>query len=116
MKRHLFIDGLHANVPSDRWEQFWWLAPTVTLLMLPVGAMVLRVLGLLGWYGAPRATQGLMLLSIVSGVAVGSLVLWSVEEAGLAPRLLYRVQWLARFAVVGPFLTLALLFWIARIT
>jgi hypothetical protein len=115
MNRQLFINWLHGNVPPDRREQVWWLAPTVTLLLLPVGSMVLRVLGLLGWYGAARATQGLILLSLVSGVAVGSLILWSIEEAGLEPRLLYRVKWLARFAVFGPFLTLGAMFWIASI-
>jgi hypothetical protein len=84
--------------------------------MLPIGAMVLRVFGFLGWSGAARATQGLILLSLISGIAVDSLILWSVEEEGLEPRLLYRVKWLARFAVVVPFLTLGVLFWIASIT
>lgn len=116
MRRQLFVDWLRASVPPGRWEQVWWAAPAVTLLMLPLGALALRILGLLGWDGAPRATQGLMLLSVFGGVVVGSLILWSVRDAGLEPRLRHRVQWLARFAVVGPFLTLAVMFWIARLT
>jgi hypothetical protein len=103
-------------VPPNRWEQVWWAAPAVILLLLPLGSLVLRLLALLGWAGAPRATQGLMLLSVFGGVVVGSLILWSVRDAGLEPRFCQRVQWLARFAVVGPFLTLAVMFWIARIT
>jgi hypothetical protein len=116
MKRRIFVNWLQANVPPWRWEQIWWLAPSFTLLMLPLGTLVLRILGALGWDGVPRATQGLMLLSVLSGLVVGSLTIWSAGEAGLNSRLFYRVQWLARFAVVGPFLTLAVIFWIARIT
>jgi hypothetical protein len=40
-----------------------------------------------------------MLFAVTSGVVVGSVVLWSVKEAQLAPNSLRRAQWLARFAV-----------------
>lgn len=116
VSRQLCINWMRANVPPDRWEQVWWLAPTISLLLLPVGAAILQVLGRFGWYGATRATQGLMLLSVVGGLVVGSVVLWSVREANLEPHALNRAQWLARFAVLGPFFTLLILFWIARVT
>lgn len=116
MTRQQFVGWLHERVPEERWEQVWWLAPTITLLLLPVGAAILQVLGRLGWYGAARATQGLMLLSVVGGLVVGSLALWSVREAGLEPHGLRRAQWLARLAVLGPLFMLLVMFWIARVT
>ena len=116
MSRRKFVEWLRANVPTKRWEQVWWLVPTTILLLLPVGALALYILGLIGWDGAPIATQGLMFFSVVGGVTVGTLILWSVGEAELEPKLLSRVQWLARFTVVGPFLTLFTMFWIAKIT
>jgi hypothetical protein len=116
MIRRQFISWLRERVPPKRWEQVWWLAPTMILLLLPVGAAILQILGQLGWYGAPQATQGLMLLSVVSGLIVGSVILWTVKEAGLEPRAVSRAQWLARLAVLGPFFTLLVMFWIARVT
>ncbi len=116
MNRREFINWLRERVPPERWEQVWWLAPTVMLLLLPVGAAILQVLGRLGWYGAPIATQGLMLFSVVGGAVVGAVELWSIREADLEPHALNRAQWLARFAVVIPFLTLVVMFWIARVT
>jgi len=116
MTRGQFISWLRGHVPSERWEQVWWVAPTITLLLLPMGAFVLRLLGILGWYGAPQATQGLMLFSVICGLVVGSVVLWSVQEAGLDPQALNRAQWLARLTVLGPFFTLLVMFWIARVT
>lgn len=116
MMRQHFISWLHERVPNQKWEQVWWLAPTITLLLLPVGTATLQVLRILGWYGAPRAMQGLMLLSVMSGLVVGSVVLWSVKEANLDPDALNRTQWLARLAVLGPFFTLLVMFWIARAT
>ena len=67
---------------------------------------MLRLLGILGWYGAPLATQGLMLFSVICGLVVGSVVRCSVREAGLEPHALNRAQWLARLTVLGPFVTL----------
>lgn len=116
MTRRDFVSWLRERVPPERWDQVWWLAPLIFLLLLPVGAAILQVLGRLGWYGAPRATQGLMLFSVVGGLVVGSVVLWSVREADLEPHALNRAQWLARFAVLGPFFTLVIMFWIARVT
>lgn len=116
MNRKMLVNWLRLNVPPERWVQMWWLTPIILLLALPVGALVLRILGLLGWDGVGRATQALILLSVVASIVVGSFILWSVEEAELEPRLHRRVQWLARFAVVGPILTLGIMFWIAKIT
>lgn len=116
MTRRRFVNWLRGHVPPERWEQVWWLTPALTLLLLPVGAPILQLLMRLGWDGAPRATQGLMVLSVLSGVAVGSVVLWSVKEAGLEPGAYNRAQWLARFAILGPFLTLLVMFGIAKIT
>lgn len=102
MTKREFVGWLRERVPPGRWQQVWWLAPTITLFLLPVGTSILQVLARLGWYGAARTTQGLMLLSLISGPVVGSLVLWSVREADLEPHSLNRAQWLARLAVLGP--------------
>ena len=114
MTKREFVGWLRERVPPERWEQVWWLAPTIALILLPVGAAILQVLARLGLYGAARMTQGLMLFSLVGGLVVGSLVLWSVREADLEPKALNRAQWLARLAVLGPVFTLLIMFWIAR--
>lgn len=116
MMRQQFVRWLREHVPHERWEQMWWLAPAGTLLLLPLGAPLLQVLAWLGWHGAPRATQSLMLLAILGGVVVGGLVLWSVEEAGLDSAILNRARWMGRFAVIGPLLTLLIIFGIAKVT
>jgi hypothetical protein len=88
--------------------------PSVAVLLtLPVGSLVLEILGHLGWFGAPFALQGLMLFSVVGGVVEGCLVLSSVEEAKLSPTLTRRAKLLAGLAVPGPFLTLLIGFLIA---
>src|SRR5687768_1841408 len=102
MTRGRFISWLREHVPAERWEQVWWLTPTIILFLLPVGALVVRLLGMLGWAGAPEATQGLMLFSVICGFIVGSVLLWSVRESGLEPDALNRARWLARFSVLGP--------------
>ena len=114
--RQEFINWLRERVPPDRWNQIWWVAPAMTLLLLPVGALLLQLARMTGWYGAARATQGLMVLAITSGIVIGLVVLWSVNLAELDSQILRRSQWLARFAVLGPLLTLLLMFWIVKIT
>lgn len=116
MNRQDFVNIARRHVPQDWWEPAWWLAPAITLLLLPSGTVVLKALGWVGWLGAPRATQGLMVLAVVSGPIVGSLVLWSAKEAELKPSILRRAQWLARLALFVPFLTLLIMFWVARVT
>jgi hypothetical protein len=51
----------------------------------------------------------LWLFSLVYGPVVGISVLFLVGHAGLSYTLVNRVKWLARFAVVSPFLILVLL-------
>ena len=114
--REEFVNWLRERVPADWWDRIWWIAPAMTLLLLPVGVPLLRLSGEIGWYGAPRATQGLIVFALTSGVVVGSVVLWSARKAHLAPDNLRRAQWLARVAVLGPLLTLLVMFWIAKVT
>lgn len=114
ISQKLFLQWLRARVPPERWEQLWWSAPTLAMLLLPAGSVVLRLLGMLGWAGAPRATQGLIVLSVLGGFIVGSVILWSAQEAELIPPTLRRVQWLGRFAFAVPLLTLLILFGLAR--
>jgi hypothetical protein len=116
MTRGQFVSWLREHVPSEKWEKVWWLTPTIILFLLPVGALILRILGILGWSGAPQATQGLMLFSVICGFVVGSALLWSVREAGLERHALNRALWLARLSVLGPIFILLLMFWIARLT
>src|SRR4051812_39422369 len=66
--------------------------------------------------GVGRATQGLMILSVMGGPIVGTVILWCVDESGLNPQLISRTKWLARLAVVLPLLTLLVMFFIAGIT
>lgn len=119
--RENFVNWLRERVPPNRWQQIWWIAPAIILLLLPIGLPLLRLVEIIGrfvieWDGEGRAAQGLMLFAITGGVVVGSVVLWSVKAAQLTPDNLRRAQWLARFAIPGPFLTLLILFWIASVT
>jgi hypothetical protein len=115
MKRHL-IKWLRERVPPSRWEQFWLLTPVTMVLMLPVGSVMLQIIGKLGWQGVGRATQGLMVLSVVGGPIAGAVILWCVDESGLNPQLISRTKWLARLAVVLPLLTLLVMSFIAGIS
>lgn len=116
--REKFVDWLRERVAPDRWEQIWWIAPAITLLLLPVGAPLLWLCGIVGgyvgWYGVGRAHQGLALFALTSGVVIGSVVLWSAKAAQLTPNILRRAEWLARVAVIGPLLTLFVMFWIVQ--
>lgn len=114
MNQQSFIRWLRPRVPAERWEQFWWLTPTVALAVLPVGIAVLQLVGKLGWAGAGRALQGLILLSIIAGPAVGFVILWCLRSASLSERLLVRTQWLARLLIVGPILFILFLFWVSN--
>jgi hypothetical protein len=114
--KHEFINWLRTRVPDERWEQVWLGVPVIVLLLLPIGSLILRALAFVGWAGAAQATQGLMLISVAGGVIVGSLVLWSAQDAHLDPSSYQRVLWLGRFAIVGPFLTLLIMFWVASVT
>jgi hypothetical protein len=115
MRKQEFVGWLRKKVPRDLWEQVWWQLPIIMLLMLPVGALVLHILGRIGWYGAAEATQALMVISVFGGVVVGSIILWCIEEAGLPPLIARRAKWLAGLSIPGPLLTLLLMFWIASI-
>jgi len=100
-----FVEWLREYVPEDKWESLWWMAPAATVLLLPLGYILLRVLGYAGWQGVGRAAQGLMLFSVASGLVVGTLVLWSCGEAGLSRRSLGRTRWVSWLALVLPSLT-----------
>jgi hypothetical protein len=113
-KRRVFVRWMQIYVPPDWWESIWWVAPAATLALLPLGFSVLALLELLGWSGAGRAGQGLILLALSAGFVVGITTLWSIDEAGLKPDKRARAEWLARFAIVGPFLFVLALFWLSR--
>jgi hypothetical protein len=109
MSRTEFVDWLRTNVPVQRWESVWWQFSVFILLMLPIGVPVLYLIGFLGWNGVGRATQGLMMASVVGGVTIGPFVLFCVEQAGLRPIQVHRAKWLARLAIIGPFLELLIM-------
>jgi len=115
LKSSGFVTWLHTKVPPDQWERIWWLAPCLALLILPLGGPFLTVLGKLGWVGAPRATQALILFSILGGPIIGSVVLWNVGDAGLAVSARRRAKWFAWLAMVGPLLTFLVVSWLANI-
>lgn len=109
-RRKLFVLWLKSHLPSAWWKHIWWLAPLATLAIIPLGQPTLYLLGLLGWTEVGRAMQGLILLAVTSGLVVGATVLWSIREANLEPRIFNRALWLARLSVVGPLLTVLILF------
>lgn len=113
MKKQEFVGWLRQKVPPALWDQVWWQMPIIMLLILPVGALVLYILGHLGWHGAAEATQGLMVVSVFGGPIVGAFILWCIEEAGLPPLLVHRAKWLACLSIPGPFLMLFFMSWIA---
>lgn len=112
--REDFVEFLRKLVPQSWWSRIWWLAPLTCLLLIPLGLLVLEGLTVLGWVGAPRAMQGLMLFAIVAGPVVGSAVLLTVRKARLNDRRERVALWLARLAIPGPLATVLLLFWIVR--
>ena len=114
--RERLVNWLRERVPPNRWNQIWWQAPAMTLLLLPVGLPLIWLLEILGWDNDGRASQGLALLAVTSGPVVGLVVLWSAKHAQLDPHNLRLSLWLARLAVVGPFLTILALVWLARAT
>ena len=109
-----FVEWLREYVPDDEWESFWWMAPAATIVLLPSGYILLRVLGYAGWTGVGRAAQGLMLFSVASGLIVGALVLWSCGEAGLGRRSLVRARRAAWLALLMPALTILTMFAVAN--
>ncbi|HWT01741.1 MAG TPA: hypothetical protein VN256_15955 [Pyrinomonadaceae bacterium] len=114
--RRRFVVWTRERVPPEWWERTWWLAPALTLALIPVGLPVLLALGwLFNWAGVARASQGLILLAVVSGPVLGFLVLWSIKEADLEPQAQKRSAWLARLAIPGPLLTILTVFWITRL-
>ena len=113
LSRIEFIQWLRTKVPARNWSQVWWLSSLSMVLMLPIASPVLLLLGLLGWNGAPFAMQGLMLASVLGGVAIGSVVLLCIEAAGLPAKEVHRAKWLARLALIGPVLELLVAFWLA---
>ena len=116
MTRRQFIVRLREHVPPERWERTWVLAPAVPLLLIPIGVTAIVIAGwLLNWYGMARAAQGVILLAIVSGPIVGSIVLWSIDEAGLDRQSYHWSVWLARIAIPGPLLTILVTFWLGRL-
>jgi hypothetical protein len=114
MTSQFFIEWFRERVPPSRWEQVGFLMPLAIMFLLPVGSGMLQHLGRLGWYGAARATQGLMLLSVLGGPVVGLVILWCVDESGLSPLSISRTKWLARLPVVMPLLTLLVMFTIGQ--
>lgn len=114
MSRIEFIQWLRAKIPARRWSRVWWQSSLSMVLMLPFGTPLLLLLGLLGWNGAPFAMQGLMLASVLGGLAIGSVVLLCIEAAGLPASEMHRAKWLARVAIIGPVLELLVGFWLAR--
>ena len=113
LSRIEFIQWLRTKIPARRWSQAWWQSSVTILIILPLGIPGLRLLGLLGWNGAPFAMQGLMLASVLGGAAIGSVVLLCIEEAGLPAKEVHRAKWLARLAIIGPVLELLAGFWFA---
>jgi hypothetical protein len=110
--RSELVQWLRTKVPVQRWDQVWWQCSVLVLLAIPIGLPILRLLAILGWKGAPFAMQGLMLGSILGGPVIGSAVLCFIGEAGLPTSKVHRAKWLAGLAIIGPFLTLLMVFWL----
>ena len=103
------ISMLREDVPDILWPTVWWLLPLSAILILPLGTLFFQAL-LYVEINTARPLQLLWLCSLVYGPVVGISILVLAGRAGLSITLTNRVKWLARFAVVTPFLSLVLLF------
>ena len=104
------INFLEEKIPVIYRTTIWWFVPLSAIFLLPVGLILTFVLGKVGFAGAGRLTQGLMLFSLFYGFVSGVVVLWLADSAQLPRTLIYKVKWLARLAVITLALTLLSLF------
>ncbi len=111
MIRTKIIIWLRQITPSILWNFVWWFPSFLAVVLLPVGLLFFESIKLVG-VAEPRGEQMLMIFSIFYGIGVGIATLLLVNKAELSANLLQKVKWLARFAIVTPFLTLLILFWI----
>lgn len=105
------ITLLRENIPLYLWNFVWWMPSLLAILLLPIGVLFFESIAQIG-FAEPRGEQLLFILSIFYGVGIGTITLLLVDKAGLSTKLIQKVKWLARFAIITPFLTLLILFWI----
>lgn len=111
MVKTKIVDWIQENIPSNLWNFIWWFPSFLAIVLLPVGLLFFESIALAG-FAEPRGEQLLMILSIFYGVGIGTVTLLLVGKAEISAKFLQKVKWLARFAIVTPFLTLLILFWI----
>ncbi len=111
MIRTKIIIRLREIIHSVLWNFIWWFPSFLAILLLPVGVLFFESIKLVG-FAEPRGEQMLMIFSIFYGIGIGTGTLLLVNKAELSAKLLQKVKWLARFAIITPFLTLLVLFWI----
>jgi hypothetical protein len=99
-------------MPSKYWRAAWWAVPISAILLLPLGTAFFQLLSAWRVPEAPRWLQLSWVFALLYGLLGGVLVLLLVGQAGLPSRDINKVKWLARIAVISPFLELSVLFWI----
>lgn len=108
--RKQIINFLRGKIPSNLWISFWWFIPLSAIILLPIGLKFTYFLGLIGFEGAGRLTQLLILVSLFYGFVGGIFVLLLVDYAEIQSNLISKIKWLARLAAVAPILTILSLF------
>ena len=105
------VNWLREITPAGFWNFIWWLPSLLAIILLPLGIIFFRVMAQIG-FAQPRGEQLLFILSIFYGIGIGTVTILLVDKANLSRDVLYKAKWLARFAIVTPFLILSILFWI----
>ena len=111
MIRQNIINWLRKNIPCSFWNFAWWVPSSLAIVLLPIGVLFFEAIAKIG-FAEPRGEQLLFVISIFYGVGIGVATLLLANKAELSVQLLQKVKWLARFAIVTPFLTLLFLFWV----
>lgn len=105
------VNRIQKKVPSNLYKFVWWMPSSLAIVILPIGLLFFELIKFVGLV-EPRGEQMLMIFSIFYGIGIGTATLLLVDKAGLSTNLLQKTKWIAKFAIITPFLTLLILFWI----
>lgn len=88
--------------------------PTLFICLFPASLIIFKLITYIGWLGIGRATQMIMIASVIGGISVGACFLWLVDEAGFDADYTRRVKWCSRLSIVLPMLWILLAFLLVK--
>lgn len=81
-----FIEILKKKISPDWWKPFWFVFPFSSLIFMLAGICITSILAFSGVVGAPRGTQLILLISIISSPFLGMIELWCFENTGFSQK------------------------------